>query len=60
LLQLARVFPSQWRTVAPFVGRTPTQCYDRYEKLLDMAQGKSIKETEDLKKLRPGEIDPNP
>jgi pre-mRNA-splicing factor CDC5/CEF1 len=25
-----------------------------------MAQGKSIKETEDLKKLRPGEIDPNP
>ena len=48
------MFPSQWRTVAPFVGRTPTQCYERYEKLLDIAQGKSIKETEDLKKLRPG------
>ena len=27
LLQLARVFPSQWRTIAPFVGRTPAQCY---------------------------------
>ena len=39
-MQLARVFPSQWRTIAPFVGRTPTQCYERYEKLLDMAQGK--------------------
>ena len=44
LLQLSRVFPSQWRTIAPFVGRTPTQCYERYEKLLDVAQGKSIKE----------------
>ncbi len=60
LLQLARVFPSQWRTIAPFVGRTPTQCYERYEKLLDMAQGKSIKEAEDLRRLRPGEIAPKP
>lgn len=25
-----------------------------------MAQGKSSQETEELKKLRPGEIDPNP
>jgi pre-mRNA-splicing factor CDC5/CEF1 len=54
------VFPSQWRTIAPFVGRTPTQCYDRYEKLLDIAQGKNPNDPNDLRKLRPGEIDPNP
>ena len=28
--------------------------------MLDIAQGKSPQESEDLKKLRPGEIDPNP
>lgn len=28
--------------------------------MLDVAQGKSIKEAEDLRRLRPGEIDPNP
>lgn len=60
LLQLARVFPSQWRTIAPFVGRTPAQCYERYEKLLDIAQGKDPNDTNDLRKLKPREIDPNP
>lgn len=42
------------------MGRTPTQCYDRYEKLLDIAQGKNSNDPNDLRKLRPGEIDPNP
>ena len=38
LLQLAKCFPCQWRTIAPIVGRTANQCLQRYERLLDMAQ----------------------
>lgn len=34
LLHLAKLMPTQWRTIAPIVGRTPTQCLERYEKLL--------------------------
>lgn len=26
LLHLAKIFPCQWRTIAPIVGRTPAQC----------------------------------
>ncbi|CAH1425608.1 unnamed protein product [Lactuca virosa] len=37
LLHLAKLLPSQWRTVAPMVGRTLCECIDRYEKLLDAA-----------------------
>lgn len=35
--------PTQWRTIAPIVGRTPAQCLDRYERLLDMAVNKEDK-----------------
>lgn len=35
LLHLAKVMPTQWRSIAPIVGRTPQQCLERYEKLLD-------------------------
>jgi pre-mRNA-splicing factor CDC5/CEF1 len=34
LLQLAKVMPTQWRTIAPIVGRTAQQCLERYERLL--------------------------
>lgn len=34
LLHLAKLMPTQWRTIAPIIGRTPTQCLERYEKLL--------------------------
>jgi pre-mRNA-splicing factor CDC5/CEF1 len=37
LLHLAKLMPTQWRTIAPIVGRTPAQCLERYEKLLDAA-----------------------
>ena len=37
LLHLAKLMPTQWRTIAPVVGRTPAQCLDRYERLLDRA-----------------------
>ena len=59
LLNLAKMFPCQWRTIAPFVGRTAYQCLEHYELLLDKAQGRES-DANDPRKLRPGEIDPNP
>ena len=65
LLHLAKLMPTQWRTIAPIVGRTAAQCLERYEHLLDQAQKKEdgedhIDQTDDPRKLKPGEIDPNP
>ncbi|KAF2405244.1 hypothetical protein EJ06DRAFT_525773 [Trichodelitschia bisporula] len=75
LLHLAKLMPTQWRTIAPIVGRTATQCLERYQKLLDEAEareagdlalgGPSGGETvapsaDDVRKLRPGELDPDP
>ncbi|XP_065057512.1 cell division cycle 5-related protein-like [Rhopilema esculentum] len=59
LLHLAKLMPTQWRTIAPLVGRTAAQCLERYEYLLDQAQQKEGDEA-DPRKLQPGEIDPNP
>lgn len=53
--------PNQWKTIAPIVGRTASQCLEHYEKLLDAAQNKETYDpAEDPRRLRPGEIDPNP
>ncbi|PWN28725.1 hypothetical protein BDZ90DRAFT_230745 [Jaminaea rosea] len=80
LLHLAKLMPTQWRTIAPIVGRTATQCLERYQRLLDEAEeaeggaeagpyklgltGVSGPEAgpsaEDVRRLRPGEIDPDP
>ncbi len=60
LLHLAKLMPTQWRTIAPIVGRTAAQCLERYQKLLDDAQGEESLTGEDVRKLRPGEIDPDP
>ncbi|CAL8069117.1 unnamed protein product [Calicophoron daubneyi] len=61
LLHLAKLMPTQWRTIAPIVGRTANQCLERYEFLLDKAQNREgLSAEEDPKRLRPGEIDPNP
>lgn len=38
LLHLAKVLPTQWRSIAPRVGRTAAQCLARYEQLLDAAE----------------------
>jgi pre-mRNA-splicing factor CDC5/CEF1 len=35
---------TQWRTIAPIVGRTATQCIERYQKLLDEAEAKEHEE----------------
>ncbi|XP_052866087.1 cell division cycle 5-like protein [Anopheles cruzii] len=62
LLHLAKLMPTQWRTIAPIIGRTAAQCLERYEYLLDQAQRKEEGEDgmDDPRKLKPGEIDPNP
>jgi pre-mRNA-splicing factor CDC5/CEF1 len=67
LLHMAKLMPTQWRTIAPIVGRTAAQCLERYEHLLDRAQkklgggGDDVQQImDDPRKLKPGEIDPNP
>jgi len=63
LLHMAKLMPTQWRTIAPIVGRSAAQCLERYEYLLDQAQKKgegAEEEHDDPRKLKPGEIDPNP
>jgi pre-mRNA-splicing factor CDC5/CEF1 len=60
LLHLVKIMPCQWRTIAPIIGRTATQCLEEYEKLLDQAAGKDEFTSVEARKLRPGEIDPTP
>uniref|UniRef100_A0A2L2Y4S8 Cell division cycle 5-like protein n=1 Tax=Parasteatoda tepidariorum TaxID=114398 RepID=A0A2L2Y4S8_PARTP len=62
LLHLAKLMPTQWRTIAPIIGRTAAQCLEHYEYLLDQAQRKEEdgEMADDPRKLKPGEIDPNP
>jgi len=63
LLHMAKLMPTQWRTIAPIVQRTAAQCLERYEFLLDQAQRRREgldENTDDPRSLRPGEIDPNP
>ena len=40
LLHMAKLMPTQWRTIAPIVGRTANQCLERYQKLLDEAEAR--------------------
>jgi len=75
LLHAAKIWPMQWRTIAERVGRTATQCLERYQRLLDEAEAREQGEGglgftgpgeeadaayDDVRKLRPGEIDPDP
>ncbi|CAO3607013.1 unnamed protein product [Mucor hiemalis] len=77
LLHLAKLMPTQWRTIAPIVGRTPAQCLERYQRLLDEAESRETDRSselgltgslghesgpsaDDVRKLRPGEVDPEP
>ncbi|KAF7731708.1 Pre-mRNA-splicing factor cef1 [Apophysomyces ossiformis] len=69
--------PTQWRTIPPIVGRTPAECLERCQKLLDQAGAReasagddlgltgstgheSGQSADDVRKLRPGEIDLEP
>lgn len=44
LLHLAKIMPTQWQTIAPIVGRTATQCIERYQQLLEEAEQEENKE----------------
>ncbi|GMP22192.1 hypothetical protein CsSME_00000318 [Camellia sinensis var. sinensis] len=57
LLHLAKLMPTQWRTIAPIVGRTPSQCLERYEKLLDAACAKDENYEAESKPARPDPVD---
>ena len=74
LLHLAKLMPTQWRTLAPMVGRTAQQCLQRYQKLLDDAEKRENDDlglmgpeggesqapsADDVRRLRPGEVDPD-
>merc|ERR1712107_928399 len=61
LLHLAKLFPMQWRTIAPIIGRTPLQCLERYDKLTTMVEKSLTNEAKsNSRKLRPGDIEANP
>ncbi|ODQ67330.1 hypothetical protein NADFUDRAFT_64473 [Nadsonia fulvescens var. elongata DSM 6958] len=71
LLHLAKIMPTQWRTIAPIVGRTASQCIERYQKLLDDAEqkdnvlsltgvGSESQASLGSRKWRVGDIDPTP
>ncbi|KAJ4367385.1 Pre-mRNA-splicing factor cef1 [Neocucurbitaria cava] len=72
LLTMAKLLPTQWRTIAPIVGRTATQCLERYQKLLDEQEAResgdlglagpeggeaAAPSAEEVRRLRPGEVD---
>ncbi|OCK75307.1 pre-mRNA-splicing factor cef-1 [Lepidopterella palustris CBS 459.81] len=71
LLHLVKIMPTSFRTIAPIIGRTANMCLERYQKLLDEAEARESSElgltgadgpeaapsAEDVRKLRPGEID---
>ncbi|KAJ2669951.1 Pre-mRNA-splicing factor cef1 [Coemansia sp. RSA 1085] len=48
LLHLAKLMPTQWRTIAPIVGRAPAQCLERYQQLLDEAEARAAGEDDGL------------
>lgn len=68
LLHLAKIMPTSWRTIAPMIGRTATQCLEHYQKLIDQAEdptgadgaGPSPAAATAANRLRPGEVDPTP
>lgn len=57
LLGLAKLLPNQWRSISPIMGRTATQCVERYQKLLEDAvkgDDSDQSDNEDLKLSGPG------
>ncbi|KAJ2161745.1 Pre-mRNA-splicing factor cef1 [Coemansia sp. RSA 552] len=48
LLHLAKLMPTQWRTIAPIVGRATAQCLERYQRLLDEAEARAAGEDDGL------------
>ncbi|KAF1968322.1 hypothetical protein BU23DRAFT_558556 [Bimuria novae-zelandiae CBS 107.79] len=75
LLTMAKLLPTQWRTIAPIVGRSANMCLMRYQQLLDEMEARESNElglagpdsgeasaptAEDVRRMRPGEVDSMP
>ena len=60
LITLVKMFQCQWKTIAPFLGRSAHMCIEHFQELLDKAENRQVDPNNDPRKLRPGEIDPNP
>lgn len=62
LLHLAKLMPCQWRTIAQIIKRPPAMCMEHHDELIEQAFGKSEVRSSlaELRRLRPGEIDPHP
>lgn len=57
LLGLAKLLPHQWRSISSIMGRTATQCVERYQKLLEAAlksDDEALDNEDDLKLSGPG------
>lgn len=56
LLNLVKLLPNQWRSIAPIMGRTATHCVERYQQLLDDENDKGDEqdELEEIKFSGPG------
>lgn len=52
LIELTRLLPNQWRSIGSIIGRTATQCVERYQRLIDEASGNDS--SGDLKLSGPG------
>lgn len=52
LIELTRLLPNQWRSIGSIIGRTATQCVERYQQLIDEASGNDS--SGDLKLSGPG------
>mmetsp|Transcript_42044 Transcript_42044/g.67623 ORF Transcript_42044/g.67623 Transcript_42044/m.67623 type:complete len:531 (-) Transcript_42044:321-1913(-) len=42
LIYLAFILPSQWNTIAPLIGRTTDQCFDRFQKLINIKTNNTV------------------
>ncbi|EGV60574.1 Pre-mRNA-splicing factor cef1 [Yamadazyma tenuis] len=49
LLNLVKLLPNQWRSIAPIMNRTATHCVERYQKLLDDDDEQSEDDENDLR-----------
>lgn len=56
LLNLVKLLPNQWRSIAPIMGRTATHCVERYQKLLEEGDDEADdnESDDDLKFSGPG------
>lgn len=47
LLNLHKIFPNQWRSIANAMNRPAVQCVERYQKLIDEVSGYQLKDNEE-------------